>query len=404
MVGIRCASGCRGVTAALISAEGVGLATRVQIEAAESAEADAALTECYARLSRCTPQTAGESGWLAAAMAQLAAEAAARLLARFPELADDVLAAGVYEPGLWHVGRETRPACASLFDPAVFAQRTGLPVVDAFAATDLASGGQGGPVLAAALWTLLADQRGVRLLLDLGRTARLAWLPPRDMGPYGLLSFDVGPGTILPDTLSEQFSLGDRHYDPGGTMAVQGRCIGSLIDHWLADPYFQRPPPRWYPLGVRPDDELHKTVHMAVEQGWTVRDLLCTATHFIAESVARAVGTWLPTKPPIGEILLAGGGARNGFLLAEIGRRLPGIPLRPATDETAGGDTLEAAAAAVLGLMFFDQVAGNPPAVTGATSSRPLGRLTAGSPLRWQRLLRALAPGPGEQPRLRNAV
>lgn len=404
MVGVRCASGCRSVTATLISAEATGLAMRVRIEAAETVAADPSLPACYARLTSRDPQTPGEAGWLAAATAQLAAEATTQLLSRFPTQADEVLAAGVYEFGLWHVGRETRPACVSLFEPAVFAQQTGLPVIDAFAASDLAAGGQGGPVLAMPLWILLADRRGTRLLIDLGRTARLTFLPPRDLGPHGLLSFDVGPGMILPDTLSEQFSYGEHHYDPGGTMAVQGCCIGNLIDHWLADPYFQRPPPRWYPLGVRPDEELHKTVHMAVEEGWTVRDLLCTATHFIAESVARAVGSHMPSANAIGEVLLAGGGARNGFLLAEIARRIPGTAQRRATDDNASDGTLEAAAAAVLGLMFIDQVPGNPPAVTGAASSCVLGRLTSGGRLRWERLVSAMAENGSSSARLRNAV
>jgi hypothetical protein len=96
MVGVRCASGCRGVTATLISAEATGLAMQVRIEAAETIAADASLPACYARLTSRDSQAPGEAGWLAAAMAQLAAEATTRLLGRFPTLADEVLAAGVY--------------------------------------------------------------------------------------------------------------------------------------------------------------------------------------------------------------------------------------------------------------------------------------------------------------------
>jgi len=404
IVAVRCAGGCRGVTAALISVEGFGLAARVRIEGAESAAADESLPAAYGRLAAGAPQSAGEAAWLSASMAGLAAEATGRLLKQFPQAADDVLAAGVYEPGLWHVGRDTRPAMQPLFDPAEYAERTSLPVIDAFPAADLAAGGQGGPVLAIPLWILLAGRGAPRLLMELGRTARLTYLPPREAGPRGLLSFDVGPGTILPDTLSEQFSYGEHHFDPGGTLAVQGRCISNLIELWLADPYFQRPPPRWYPLGVRPDAELHKTVHMAVEEGWTVRDLLCTATHFIAESIARAVKTHLPESPAIGEILLAGGGTRNGFLLAEIARRLPGIPQRSAIDEAPGGNILEAAGAGVLGLMHIDEVPGNPAPVTGARSLRILGRLTPGAPEPWERLLQMLLHATPNSPRTRKAV
>jgi len=404
MVGLRFAGGCRGATAVLISAEGHGLAARVHIEGVESVVADGSLPTSFSRLAAGNPQYSGEAAWLSTSMAQLAAQATARLTKRFPQASDELLAAGVYEPGLWHVGKDTRPAMAPLFEPAEFAELTGLPVIDAFPAADLAAGGQGGPVLAVPLWILLSGRGAARLLIELGRTARLTFLPPREAGIRGLLSFDVGPGMILPDTLSEQFSYGEHHFDPGGTMAVQGRCIGNLIELWLADPYFQRPPPRWYPLGVRPDAELQKTVQMAVEEGWTLRDLLCTATHFIAESIARGVTAHVPGAVAVREILLTGGGARNGFLLAEIGRRLPGIVQRSAIDDAAGGDVLDAAAVAVLGLMHIDQVPGNPASVTGASSPRVLGRLTPGAPKRWERVLRMMAQVPAEVPRLRQAI
>ena len=119
---------------------------------------------------------------------------------------------------------------------------------------------------------------------------------------------------------------------------------------------------------------------MAIEAGWTVRDLLCTATHFIAESVSRACRTMLPATPLVSEILLTGGGTHNGFLLSEIAKRLPDIPARLAADVFAGGEALEAAATAALGLLFVDQVPANHPAITGTRSPRVLGRLGAARP------------------------
>ena len=56
------------------------------------------------------------------------------------------------------------------------------------------------------------------------------------------------------------------------------------------------------------------------------------------------------------------------------------------------GDTinLEALVAAILGMFHIDQLPGNLPRLTGATSQRILGRLTPGRPSNWRQLIRAM--------------
>ena len=50
---------------------------------------------------------------------------------------------------------------------------TGLNVIDAFPARDLAQGGLGGPLIALPEWLLLRHRDRSRVLLDLGRTVRV---------------------------------------------------------------------------------------------------------------------------------------------------------------------------------------------------------------------------------------
>ena len=234
----------------------------------------------------------------------------------------------VHDPGLWQVGQVADSHYTSLCDAAFLAQQTGLNVLDAFPARDLAGGGQGGPIAALPQWQLLRDPHRVRLLLDLGRTTRMTYLPPRKaQGEDEILSFDAGPGTMLLDSLAAQFTEGQSNYDPGGHLAVQGRRILGLIEHWLDDPYFDKPLPRWYALGVQPEEELEETVRMAIETGWSIRDLLCTATHLIAESVKLSFQQHLATRPAVDEIMISGGGSQNGLLVKEATSRLPAVPV-----------------------------------------------------------------------------
>ena len=52
---------------------------------------------------------------------------------------------------------------------------------------------------------------------------------------------------------------------------------------------------------------------MAVEFDWSVRDLLCTATHFLAQAIAQARARRLPEDAAVDEVVVTGGGQFNGM-------------------------------------------------------------------------------------------
>ena len=123
-----------------------------------------------------------------------------------------ILAVGVHDPGLWGPAGAARAGYVGLCDPARLAETTGMNVVDAFPARDVAAGGQGGPITAIAEWVLFGHPRQNRVLLDLGRTTRLSYLAarqPNHAGGLRVLSFDVGPGMRLIDLLAQRFSNGE---------------------------------------------------------------------------------------------------------------------------------------------------------------------------------------------------
>ena len=138
---------------------------------------------------------------MATALADVQISIVRRLLSSAAVPASDVLVLGVHDPGLWHYTREGPVGYASLCDAASLAERSGMNVVDAFPARDLTGGGLGGPVTAIPQWLLLRESNRTRLLLNVGRTVRLTYLPAgesiRDI--HSLISFDVGPGTFLLD-------------------------------------------------------------------------------------------------------------------------------------------------------------------------------------------------------------
>ena len=255
LVGVLVSARGGEVAAAAMHVAGRGLAARAELAATASAEVPA---ETTALLRPAIDGTPCPATLLAKARAQLAETEAAvvgRLLADAGLSPEGVLAAGVHDPGFWN---DAQSDCASYLgwcDAARVAELTGLNVLDAFPARDLARGGLGGPLDALPQWLLLRRHDRSRALLDLGRTTRLTYLPAdtSERAAAAVRAFKVGPGTALLDLLAYRLSNGQHHFDSGGCMAAQGRRHGELVDRWLLDPCLHAPLPRWHPRGVAPN-------------------------------------------------------------------------------------------------------------------------------------------------------
>jgi len=405
MVGLLVSSRCTHLGATALAVTGQGLDAQLEVAGSLVVGVPRESVSLFASLLGGVPTAPISLAVLRAQLAEVEASLVADLLTEASIAPGRILAVGVDDPGLWKFARGGPNCYMGLCDPARLAELTGMNVIDAFPARDLAQGGQGGPVAAIAQWLLLNHSKHNRVLLELGRTARLSYLPSRsvDNAPGRVLSFDVGPGMALLDALASRLSGGEHRFDPGGRLAVQGRRIDELMEHWLSDPYFDRPLPRWHPRGVRPERFLADALQKAVDHDWSVRDVLCTATYFVAETIATAIRRRLPPDETLDQLVVAGRGQQNGMLLGEIGR-LAELPLVSVDELGVADEAFGSAAAAALALLHVDQIPGNHPAITNTEVSRLLGRITPGSPQSWQRLL-AMTSGrvPTVRP-LRSAV
>ncbi len=406
-VGLNVSYRCRRVEGVLIAANGRGAEAWIDVKAAKSVAVPEATAAFFRQLSGSPGATISHDGLpeLRACLADSQAKLCGELISQAAVSDSRVLAVGVHDPGVWCSGQSSPQGYLSLCDAARLAERTGLNVIDAFPARDLAQGGQGGPITALSEWILLQDPMRERLLLDLGRTIRITYLPAgRNVDAISrTFSFEVGPGTRLLDDLAQRLTEGRQAFDRGGSLAVQGRRLDVLLEHWLADPSFNRPLPRWHPCGIQPERFLADAIRMAVDSNWSVRDLLCTATHLIAESVAQAL-RWLPGDARIDQMLLTGGGRHNGMLLREIAARLPNLPMMHVHELGLPDGTLSAASIAVLVLCHVDRIPAGSTSSSGVEKPCVLGRLTPGTPQNWQNLLREMtAAAAGDRP-LRKAV
>src|SRR5262249_55684199 len=129
------------------------------------------------------------------------------------------------------------------------------------------------------------------------------------------------------DGLMRQLTGGREAFDPGGKHAVQGRCLETLLGRWLAHPYLQRRPPKSLSRHTFGEGVAAQALEQARQMHWGLHDLLCTATHFVAQGITDAVRRFLPANGRPRRVLLSGGGVRNGLLWHLLEQQLGGAPL-----------------------------------------------------------------------------
>ena len=399
VIGVSVATDGTRATAVLAGIVVGGLACRSHLIVSATTNLPDEVTDRVRRLSADRDIAPDQLAWLSRRLAEIEIALVSEVAAVAET--DKLLAMGVHDPGVWQLEGGTPQSWFGLSDAARLAEATGLNVIDAFPARDLAKGGFGGPIDALAQWVLLRDDRKTRVLLDLGRTSRVTYLPA---DASDVLAMDAGPGMALADRLTTQLTEGKHSFDPGGRLAVQGRQIAELSQALLASTYFEQALPRWHPHGVSSDWFFDESIRAALEAGRSMNDLLCTATHLVAESVVRTLEERLPRSPPVDEYVLTGGGMKNGLLLRELTRLLSGVPCRPIAELGVAAELLDAASIAVLTHLHLDQVPATNTLITGTAAPRVLGRLTAGTPQNWQRLLSQLASKVPATMSLRSAI
>jgi anhydro-N-acetylmuramic acid kinase len=301
-VGLMSGTSLDGVDAAL-----------VRLEEPDRLELRAFLAQRYdARLRRRIAAAIEEGGprdlaLLHVDLGAVHASAAAMLLAREGIAARELALIAMHGQTIWH---EPGRASLQLGDPAVVAERLGATVVSDFRSRDVAAGGQGAPLVALADAELFGHPDRGRTLLNLGGMANVTWVPRRG-SPEGVIAFDTGPGVAVIDALTRR-ARPDLPYDVDGRLAAAGSVDETALEEMLRGiEFFGEAPPKSTGR-ERFGDRLAERIRARLPDPGTA---VATATELTARTVADALRRWVP---PEGDLVVAGGGARNPVLLARI--------------------------------------------------------------------------------------
>jgi anhydro-N-acetylmuramic acid kinase len=227
------------------------------------------------------------------------------------------------------------------------ATRAGIPVVCDFRAADVAAGGEGAPLVPIyhAALARRSRQAGVTVVVNIGGVANIT----RIAADGSLLAGDTGPGNALLDDLVKART--GAAMDAGGAIGSRGRIDRKALDELMAHPYFARPVPK----------SLDRDAFSAgAVADLPTEDALATLTAFTVETVIQGI----VTAGGADRVIVAGGGARNGFLMRRLKGR-SGVPTLSAAEVGWSPDFLEAQAFGFLAARRFRGLPITFPGTTG---------------------------------------
>jgi anhydro-N-acetylmuramic acid kinase len=306
------------------------------------------------------------------ALVDVYAQAVGELLAATKVEASSIAAIGAHGQTVRH--RPSDGYTLQINNPARLAEATGITVVADFRSRDVAAGGQGAPLVPAFHAAVFQEEDTHRAVVNIGGIANVTNLP-RGRGGSGVTGWDTGPGNVLLDGWCERHR--NEPYDDDGRWAVSGRVDARLLAAFAADPYFALPPPKSTGRDLFNLEWLDRHLTNAPASP----DVQATLLALTADSIATDV---LRHARGATEVIVCGGGARNGALMARLQQALargaaragaPAPAVRRSDDVGLASNHIEGLAFAWLARAALERRPGNLPAVTGARGLRILGAI-----------------------------
>jgi anhydro-N-acetylmuramic acid kinase len=353
-----------GVEAVLLEIEDARFSVRGALHLDYPPQLAARLKQAVAAPAACGLD---ELGWLDAAIGDVFADAAQRLILQC-HAQGAVRAIGSHGQTVLHRPRGQYRYTIQVGDPNRIAERTGIDVVADFRRRDRAAGGEAAPLVPAFHAAAFGAPGEDRAVVNIGGIANITTLAAD--GRVG--GFDTGPGNCLMDLWAAEHLSAP--FDADGGCAARGSVHAALLATLLAEPYLAVPPPK-------------STGRELFHRAWLesalrrhpapVADVMATLSQYTAQTIADALCAVADFAPR--ELLVCGGGARNGELMRRLAAQLPRLRVTSTAERGIAPDQVEAALFAWLAHRYLQGQPGNVVAVTGASGPRVLGALYRGA-------------------------
>jgi anhydro-N-acetylmuramic acid kinase len=262
-------------------------------------------------------------------------------------------------------------------EPTIIAERTGVDTIADFRPADMAAGGRGAPLVPFVDYLLYRDTKVGRVALNIGGIANVTVIPAAAQ-PADVFAFDTGPGNMLIDALVEWTTRGRARYDRGAKIALSGETILPMLEQLMREPYLSKKPPKTAGREEFGRAYAEKWISWGKKHRAKPADIVRTATVFTSLSIADAFRRFVFPRARVHELIVAGGGANNPLIMAQLAAALPRIQIVSSAERGIPTEVKEAFAFAILAYEAFHNRPNNLPSATGASHPVVMGKSVHG--------------------------
>jgi anhydro-N-acetylmuramic acid kinase len=385
VLGMMSGTSADGIDAALVRISGAPPSIRAKLEGHHHIAFPWRVRQAILRLANGGATTTAEISQLNFLLGEEFAAAAIEACKQWRLPLEKLSLIGSHGQTIYHQGAASRflgsrrvASTLQVGEPSIIAERTGVTTIGDFRPADMAAGGQGAPLVPFVDYLLYRDGKLGRVALNIGGIANIT-LIPASARLEDVLAFDTGPGNMVIDALVESISGGRKSYDKDARIALRSRVIRPLLEEMLRHPYLRQVPPKTAGREQFGREYARELFAWAKKRRERTEDLVRTVTIFTALSIADGFRRFIFSRAHVSELIVAGGGAKNPLLMAQLRDALPGIEVLSSSSFGIPAEAKEAFAFAILAYESFHGRANNLPSATGAKHPATLGKLVHGN-------------------------
>ncbi|MBP1357702.1 MAG: anhydro-N-acetylmuramic acid kinase [Sulfolobus sp.] len=279
-------------------------------------------------------------------------------------------------PQLLKINGISTRATLQIGEISVIAEKTGLITVGDFRVRDVASGGQGAPIVSYVDYIFFKDPKLTRLVQNIVGISNVTVIPAnaRVEDIYG---FDTGPGNMMVDAAVRIITNGKMEFDYNGEIAYSGDVKEELLSYLLSNPYIKLPPPKTTGRETFGEHYTRELVKEWLGKGYRPEDIVTTLTEFTVRSILLNYKLFIFSRYKVDEVIVGGEGSFNKYIMNRLKEELGKLGVKVSTHEDYGISSKfkEAIAMAILGNETIEGRPNNVPNVTGAYKRVIMGKV-----------------------------
>lgn len=266
---------------------------------------------------------------------------------------------------IWHDPRGVVPSTMQIGEASVISYLTNIKTVSNFRVMDVASGGEGAPLVPFSEYMLYVSDKEDLVLLNIGGVSNFTYLP-KCAKSSDVIAFDCGPGNIMMDYFTKKYF--NQNYDKNGDIATSGKIIPELLEYLKQDEFILGMPPKSTGREKYSASFMEEVIIKYNLEKANKADVVRTIAEVTVFGIVYNLGKFIPK---FDKLIVSGGGAHNSYIMKRLKEELSSDVVKSEIS-----DSKEALAFVVLGYQTINCKPSNLISVTHAKEEVILGNIT----------------------------